>query len=233
MTNAEIEKFEHMADQWWDIKGPSKPLHKLNPTRLSYIKHQIRDHFPKKDMSKLSILDIGCGGGLVCEPLARTGAKVTGIDAGEKAIDVAKAHAKENGLDITYKCETSDAHNGQYDVVLALEIIEHVDAIEAFVQSAASHVKKGGLIIFSTLNRTPKSFAIGIIAAEYLLRWLPRGTHDWNKFVKPSELAEQLEKNGYDIQNISGLIYNPLLDQFSISNRDIEVNYFLSASHKK
>lgn len=227
-TNTEeVNHFETMANQWWDENGPAKPLHKLNPTRLRYIQAQISDHFQKDSLEGLKILDVGCGGGLVCEPLSQLGAKVTGIDAGEQAIETAKAHAAENGLDITYKCETSDNHKGKYDVILALEIIEHLDDIEGFIESLKSLLKKDGIIIFSTLNRTPKSFALGIVAVEYIMRWVPRGTHDWKKFVKPSELATHAKKQGLHVQDITALIYNPLTDQFSLSDTDIMVNYFM------
>jgi 2-polyprenyl-6-hydroxyphenyl methylase/3-demethylubiquinone-9 3-methyltransferase len=165
--------------------------------------------------------------------LATMGANVTGIDAGEKAIEIATEHAFDSGLDITYKCETSTGHSEPYDVVLALEIIEHVDNVDDFVTSVCKLVKPNGLIIFSTLNRTGKSFALGIVAAEYILRWLPRGTHNWKKFVKPSELARHVHANDMHVNDITGLVYNPLLDQFSLSNTDVAVNYFMSATHKK
>lgn len=227
-TNAdEIHHFETMADQWWDVDGPAKPLHKLNPTRIAYIKRQICAHFGTDMIEGKKILDVGCGGGLVCEPLAALGATVTGIDAGEKAIESAKAHAKDSGLNITYKCETSDTHKGKYDVILALEIVEHMDDVEAFIASLTKLLKKDGMLIFSTLNRTPKSFSLGIVAAEYIMRWLPRGTHDWKKFIKPSELAAYAKNNGLQVRDITGLIYNPLTDQFSLSEKDIAVNYFM------
>ncbi len=230
-TNAEeINHFESMADQWWDVNGVSKPLHKLNPTRIHYITRQIHNHFNRNDIKGLSILDVGCGGGLVCEPLAQLGAKVTGIDAGAKAIEVAKDHAELNNLDITYNCTTSDDHKGQYDVVLALEILEHLDDVEGFIASLKPLLKKDGLIIFSTLNRTPKSFALGIVAAEYILRWVPTGTHQWKKFIKPSELAKHIAANDMKVKDITGLIYNPFLDHFSLSKTDIDVNYFMSAT---
>lgn len=227
----ELQNFELMADQWWDENGPSKPLHKLNPTRISYITNQITTHFKKDSVNGLSILDIGCGGGLVCEPLCRLGATVTGIDAGEIAISTAKNHAEDNNLSITYKCETADAHNGQYDVILALEIIEHLDDLSLFVSQVKKLLKPDGIIIFSTLNRTPKSFALGIVAAEYILRWVPRGTHNWKKFIKPSELARVVKNNALQVQDITGLIYNPFTDQFTLSESDIDVNYFMSVTN--
>jgi len=233
INTQELSNFENMAEHWWDKNGPLKPLHKLNPTRISHIEQQIKSHFQCDELSDLTVLDIGCGGGLVCEALAKKNAKVTGIDAGQTAINIAKKHCETNGLDITYKCETSNDHHNQYDIVLALEIIEHVENPDEFVKSVLSHVKPNGLCIFSTLNRTPKSFALGIVAAEYILRWLPRGTHDWKKFLKPSELAKKIENNAFQICDISGLIYNPFLDHFSISKTDIDVNYFISATHKK
>lgn len=234
VNQKELDNFENMANKWWDVNGPSKPLHKLNPTRIAYIKRQICDHFDRdfqgaNALKDLSVLDIGCGGGLVCEPLARLGGQVTGIDAGEKAIAVAKDHAQESNLNITYKCETSDTHNKKYDVVLALEIIEHVDNVEGFIASVLKCVKPNGIVIFSTLNRTPKSFALGIVAAEYLLRWVPRGTHTWGQFIKPSELATQVKSHSFMPIDITGMIYNPLTDQFSLSEKDIAANYFMTA----
>ena len=222
-----------MANEWWDVNGKLKPLHKLNPTRMAYITHQVQSHFDRDDIKGLDILDVGCGGGLVCEPLAEMGAHVTGIDAGETAIRVAQDHAVDNNLKINYINESTDTHKGQYDVVLALEIIEHVDQVDDFVKEVCNFVKPDGLVIFSTLNRTAKSFALGIVAAEYLLRWLPRGTHTWKKFIKPSELARHVKSNAMQVNDITGLIYNPLLDQFSLSNSDIDVNYFMNATHKK
>lgn len=230
----EVGNFEKIADEWWDPKGPLKPLHKLNPTRIAYLKKQICNHFGRDNdafdaLDGLTVLDVGCGGGLVCEPLSRLGGLVTGIDPGANAIDVAQKHAEEYGLDITYKCTTSEDHSGQYDVVLALEIIEHVADIPAFINSLLKLVKPDGIIIFSTLNRTAKSFALGIIAAEYVLRWVPRGTHDWKKFIKPSELARYLRDRGATVTDITGLVYNPLTDGFSLSKTDMDVNYFLCA----
>lgn len=234
----EIGNFESIADHWWDVNGPLKPLHKLNPVRISYLKQRICTHFDRDydgytPFEGLSILDIGCGGGLVSEPMVRLGGTVTGIDAGTKAIETAQAHADDSGLNITYLQQTAENHEGTYDVVLALEIIEHVDDVPLFIEQALKHVKKDGLIIFSTLNKTPKSFALGIVAAEYILRWLPRGTHDWHKFIKPSSLAAHLKNKGFHPDNITGLIYNPLTDQFLLSPKDIAMNYFMTASRKK
>ena len=229
-TNSEeIDDFEGIANEWWDEDGPLKPLHKLNPTRIAYIRERLCAHFKQESINGLKILDVGCGGGLVCEPLARLDAEVTGIDAGKKAINCAINHAVDNNLKITYKCETSENHTGQYDVILALEILEHLDDTSIFIDSLTNLLKKDGIIIFSTINRTPKSFALGIVTAEYVLNWVPRGTHNWRKFIKPSELANAIKDNGLKVDDIKGLIYNPLIDQFSMSNKDIAVNYFMCA----
>ena len=229
----EIEHFSKDAPRWWDESGPFAPLHRLNPVRLDYIKTQICSHFERdhkdfKALKRLSILDIGCGGGLVCEPMARMGAKVTGIDADIVAIETANEHAKQSGLNIDYQNTTAEDVDDTFDIVLALEIVEHVSNIEDFVKACSKLVKPGGLIIFSTLNRTPKSFALGIIAAEYILRWVPRGTHSWRKFVKPSELAKAARHSGLKPGDITGLIYNPLKASFTLSKSDIDVNYLMS-----
>ncbi len=233
VNQAEIQNFSKDSDHWWDEAGPFKPLHLLNPTRLSYFKAQICDHFgldestptPYKD---LKIIDVGCGGGLVCEPMARLGGTVTGIDADANAIKVATTHAKDMGLDITYQCQSSENLNQKYDVVLALEIIEHVDNPDLFVKSVLNLCKPNGLVIFSTLNRTPKSYALGIIAAEHILRWVPQGTHSWKKFVKPSELSRMLRNNGAKPHDICGMIYNPLTKEFKLDKSRVDVNYFMS-----
>lgn len=230
---AEIENFSKDADRWWDENGPFKPLHELNPVRLSYIKRQICTHYDKdekdlKSLKGLSILDVGCGGGLVCEPLARMGAKVTGADADPMAISTAKAHADGAGLKIEYLNKPAEEIKKKFDVVLALEIIEHVQDPEEFVHSISNLCKPGGLVIFSTLNRNPKSFLLGIVAAEYILRWVPRGTHSWQKFVKPSELARMARPAALSPKNITGLIYNPVRSEFVLSNTDLDVNYLMA-----
>ncbi len=233
---AEIQNFSKDSDHWWDVNGPFRPLHRLNPVRLSYIKRQICAHFGKDINSlntyeELDILDVGCGGGLVCEPLARLGANVTGIDADDNAIAVANEHAKESGLEICYQATSSDElvkSGKKYDVVTALEIIEHVDNQELFVKSVIDLCKPNGIVIFSTLNRNPKSFALGIVAAEYILGWVPKGTHNWKKFVKPSELSRMVRNNGGTPQNLCGLAFNPLKNEFHLAPKDLDVNYLLS-----
>jgi 2-polyprenyl-6-hydroxyphenyl methylase/3-demethylubiquinone-9 3-methyltransferase len=238
----EIAHFSADSEHWWAEEGSFSPLHRLNPVRLDYIKTQICGHFTRdindlKAYRGLSILDIGCGGGLVCEPMARLGAAVTGIDADEKAVEVAKNHAATRGLAITYHAgapETAPLLKGGYDVVLALEVIEHVTDPRAFVQTCLAHCKKGGLLIFSTLNRTPAAMILGKIAAEYVLGWVPRGTHDWRKFVRPSELARFLRDGGAIPLETKGIVFNPLRGHFALKP-DVSVNYFLCAAkpHKK
>lgn len=219
----EIETFTALADQWWDETGPMKPLHALNPVRLGIIKGWTGD------LTGKSVLDVGCGGGIVCEPLARMGAKVTGIDAGAENIVAAKAHAAQSGLSITYKASTAEDFKGQFDVVLALEIIEHVDDPALFVQSLVRLTKPGGKIIISTINRNPKAFLLAKVAAEYILRWVPAGTHDFKKFRKPSEIAAWLEPDA-KITDMRGMVFDPLKRAFAESKRDVDVNYFVCAT---
>lgn len=233
----EIQQFDRLASQWWDEKGPFRPLHRLNPMRLAYLKGQIAAHYnlnlsQTKILSGLSVLDIGCGGGLIAEPLTRMGANVTGLDGGAENIEAARLHAAQQNLQIQYHAKLAEQWvetKQQYDVVLALEIIEHVDDPAFFVAQCLELTKPGGLIVFSTLNRTPKSYALGIVAAEYLLRWVPQGTHDWKKFVKPSELAHWLRDAKGCVKDMCGLTYNPVLQKFSLSPHDVSVNYFLTA----
>ncbi len=233
IRKAEIDKFSKDAPRWWDEKGPFAPLHRLNPARMGYIRDQICKHYGLDDISltpfkKLSILDVGCGGGLVCEPLARLGAEVTGIDADPVAIETAQEHAAQSGLTIDYRNGAAENLKTKYDAVLALEIIEHVDNPAEFVRTISKLVKPGGLAIFSTLNRTPKSFALGIVAAEYVFNIVPRGTHSWRRFVKPSELARHMRTAGIEPKNISGLVLSPLSGEFKISGNDTGVNYFIT-----
>lgn len=237
LDRKEIDHFSKDSADWWNPDGPFKPLHRLNPARLSFIRETLVNHFNLDDrkikaLSGLSILDIGCGGGLISEPLARIGANVTGLDADATGIKTAKAHAKAENLEIEYICGAAeDLADGKrkYDVVLALEIIEHTSSPEEFVSLCTKLVKKGGIVIFSTLNRTPKSYALGIVAAEYILRWVPAGTHQWNKFVKPSELADMAENEGLKLLDVKGMMFNPIKNEFSIHPSDVDVNYFLVA----
>ncbi|HEY0901688.1 MAG TPA: bifunctional 2-polyprenyl-6-hydroxyphenol methylase/3-demethylubiquinol 3-O-methyltransferase UbiG [Micavibrio sp.] len=235
---AEISHFAKDSDRWWDENGPFAPLHRLNPVRIKFIRDAVTAHFDRpaavmSPLAGLKILDIGCGGGLVCEPLSRMGADVTGIDADAVAIAAARSHATATELDIDYRVESTDNLKGQYDVVLALEIVEHVASVDKFVEETVGLCKPGGLVVFSTLNRTPKSFALGIVAAEYILRWVPTGTHNWRKFVRPSELAAALRCAGAKPKEIKGLRLNPFKNEFEISVSDIDVNYFMVAEKAK
>jgi 2-polyprenyl-6-hydroxyphenyl methylase/3-demethylubiquinone-9 3-methyltransferase len=233
----EIARFSRHAEDWWNPEGALKPLHKLNPVRLGYIRDTVCGHFKrvigKRDAFKgLAILDIGCGGGLLCEPMARLGAKVTGLDASPDTIKAAKAHAEQAGLKVNYQAVSAEdfARGPQkFDVVTALEIVEHVSDIGSLLRAAATLLKPDGLIILSTVNRTVKSYLLGIVAAEYILRWVPAGTHDWNKFLKPSELAAHLQKAGLNVTDISGMIYDPLNDNFHLRKRQVGVNYLMTA----
>lgn len=236
VNSAEIAQFEALGNSWWDESGPMKPLHVMNPVRMAYIKKAILGHMKPRSATKplagLDILDIGCGGGLAAEPLYRLGAHVTGVDAGAENIRVADTHARQQGLDIRYICSTAEemaSHGKKFDVVTALEIIEHVDHPDVFIKACCQLVKEDGILILSTLNRTPKSFALGIVAAEYILRWLPQGTHNWKKFIRPSEMTKLLEKNNFYPVDISGIVYNPLTRSFSLNKRDLAVNYLMTA----
>lgn len=240
VNSAQIEHFAKDSKEWWNENGPFEPLHKINPARLVFIKKQICDFYGsdiehKGALENLDILDIGCGGGLVCEPLARLGAKVTGLDADPQAIEIAKEHAKEKNLDITYTYDDLHSLKQQFDVVLALEVLEHVDNIHLcmFIEQCTKVLKPGGLIIFSTLNRTVKSFALGIIAAEYILRWVPEGTHSWKNFIKPSELTRFARPCNLEPLHITGITYNILKDEFTLSKNNCDVNFLMSFVLKK
>ncbi len=239
IDDAEIARFEEVAANWWDSDGQFRPLHRMNPTRVAYIRDALCRHFRRTPgdpapFDGLTIADVGCGGGLLCEPMARLGARVTGVDAGEEAVSIARLHARQMGLEIEYRQATAEAlaaEGGTFDAVLALEIVEHVADVDAFLAALAALVRPGGALIMSTLNRTPKSFGLAIVGAEYLLRWVPRGTHDWRKFVRPSELAAGLRRQGITVDEVRGMVFNPLSGGWSLSERDIDVNYLL-AGHK-
>ncbi len=223
----EVEKFSRIAEEWWDKEGKFSPLHKLNPVRTSYIKEVI----DQNKLKELNILDIGCGGGLLSEEMARIGARVTAIDASERNIKIATMHAQESGLNINYLCTSIEdlAESGQqFDMILNMEVIEHVADVSSFMKSACKLLKPGGFIFIATLNRSVKSFAFAIIGAEYVLKWLPQGTHDWKKFLKPSEVANYLAENSVQVKEIKGVSYSLLLNKWDISN-DISVNYMILA----
>ncbi len=244
VDNFEIEQFNLHADSWWDENGSFKPLHKMNPARLTYIKKQICNHFDidfdKKDaLENLNILDIGCGGGLVAEPLAKMGGKITAIDAAARNIEIAETHRDNIGISkkqLSYNLSSAEdllkSSKKRYDVIIALEIVEHVADIDFFVKICAKLLKKDGVVIFSTLNRTAKSFALGIVAAEYILRWLPKETHSWSKFLKPSELAKYVGNNNLLPIDITGMKYMPLSDEFCLDKEDIAINYFMTCTNK-
>jgi 2-polyprenyl-6-hydroxyphenyl methylase / 3-demethylubiquinone-9 3-methyltransferase len=235
VDQAEIAKFAAMAEAWWDPAGKFRPLHRLNPVRLAYIRDQAAARFGRATLGPLPLAglrlaDIGCGGGLLSEPLARLGARVTGIDAAAKNITVARRHADESGLAIDYRTGTAEqlAEAGErFDIVLAMEIVEHVGDVPRFLGTAAALVAPGGMLILSTLNRTAKSFALAIVGAEYLLRWLPRGTHDWRRFLKPSEVAGSIRPHGLALAEAVGVAYSPLSDKWRLSAEDLDVNYMM------
>ena len=230
VNKKEIEKFSKMAAEWWDPEGKFKPLHKFNPIRIKYIKDNIIYSFKLKSkeqpLQKINILDIGCGGGLLSEPMARLGANVTGIDASDKNIKIAKLHAKKNKLNINYFCSSPEKIKikKKFDVILNMEIIEHVEDINFFIKSCSKLLKKNGLMFVATLNKTLKSYVFAIIGAEYVLRWLPIGTHDWEKFVKPEDLKNILNKNNLKIEKIDGMNFDILKDEWNIS-KDTSINY--------
>ena len=233
INKEEIQKFSKLADEWWDVNGKFKPLHMFNPVRIEYITENIKKQFNiKKEKSKfldgIRILDIGCGGGLISEPMARLGATVTGIDASEKNINIANLHSKKSGLKINY-FNTSPENfevTDKFDIILNLEIVEHVDDVNLYVESCFKLLKKNGLMFTATLNRTFTSYVKAIIGAEYLLRWLPIGTHDWNKFIKPEELEKLLSQEKFSTIDLKGLSFNPFTNKWKKSN-DLSVNYII------
>jgi 2-polyprenyl-6-hydroxyphenyl methylase/3-demethylubiquinone-9 3-methyltransferase len=235
INKEEIQKFSRLAEEWWDVNGKFKPLHMFNPIRIEYITENIQKHFKiKKDKANyldgLNILDIGCGGGLISEPLARLGARVTGIDASIKNINVAKLHSKKNGLKINYLNTSPENFNAieKFDVILNLEIVEHVENVHLYIRSCYKLLKKNGLMFTATLNRSFTSYIKAIIGAEYILRWLPIGTHDWNKFIKPEELEKLLSQEKFSTCDVKGLKFNPFLNKWKKSN-DLSVNYIISS----
>ncbi len=231
----DIARFSKIAAEWWSPTGKFKPLHRLNPVRIKYIRDTLcqvfgRDTQDVRPLDGLRLVDIGCGGGLLAEPMARLGADVVGIDAADRNIKTASVHAREVGIAIDYRATSAEAlaaTEERFDVVLAMEIVEHVADVPLFLNSLATLLKPGGVLFMATLNRTAKSFAMAIIGAEYVLRWLPRGTHDWRQFPKPSELANGLRQAGVSVQDVTGVTYNPLFDSFSLNPRDLGVNYML------
>lgn len=232
---AEIARFSKLSDEWWDPKGKMAPLHKINPLRLAWIRDAACKKFERNPRSLgslqgLRILDIGCGAGLLSEPLARLGAQVTGIDPSETNIAAAKVHAERSHTLVDYRATTVEAMNNRqrFDIVLAMEVVEHVTDVGLFLEQCGGLMKPSGMMVVSTLNRTMKSFALGIVAAEYVLRWLPRGTHQWQKFVTPAELAQHLHRSRLEIAEQTGVVYTPFADRWSLS-RDMDVNYMVMA----
>lgn len=237
LDEAEVARFAAMADEWWDPNGKFRPLHELNPTRLTFIRDQVCNHFGRGDRAirpfdGLTIADIGCGGGLLCEPAARLGARVTGLDPAIDSIKAARAHASTQGLDIDYRAERAEnlaATGTVFDVVIAMEVVEHVPDVPAFIKVAASLVKPGGLLLLSTINRTMKSYALAIVGAEFILRWLPVGTHRWDRFVTPDELAAACAQANIRESARKGMVFNPLTGSWHLSE-DTDVNYLMGAS---
>ena len=230
VNKKEIDKFSKMADEWWDPEGKFKPLHKFNPIRIKYIKENIIKSMNIRNklqpLSKIKILDIGCGGGLLSEPMSRLGAEVTGIDASSKNISIAKIHAKKNNLKIKYICTSPEKlkSSKKFDVILNMEIIEHVENVNFFLKSCSKHLRKNGLMFVATLNKTLKSYVFAIIGAEYILRWLPIGTHEWEQFVEPKDLVSSLKKINFSLENLDGVKFDILRDKWKLSN-DKSVNY--------
>ena len=232
INKKEIDKFSKLADEWWDPEGKFKPLHNFNPVRLRYIKDTITKKFGNKSeklpLKDIKILDIGCGGGLLSEPLSRLGATVTGIDASDRNIKIAKMHLEKSKLDIDYYCSSPDKFvaKEKFDVVLNMEIVEHVENVNFFIKESSKFMKKSGIMFIATLNQTLKSYIFAIIGAEYILKWLPIGTHDWNKFIKPETLTKICKKNYLDLKKINGMTFNPIINEWKVSD-DKSVNYIV------
>ena len=241
VDDTEIAKFQAMADEWWDETGKFKPLHMMNPVRLGYATEQIaaefdRDLGAQAPFEGLRILDIGCGGGLLCEPMARLGAEVVGADAAERNIPVARLHAEQVGLEIDYRHTTAEdlASAGEvFDVVLNMEVVEHVASPPAYLKACHDLLKPGGLMVCSTLNRNPKSYLFAIIGAEHVMRWLPKGTHEWSKFITPDELYELLREAGMEPVDKKGFVFNPVKWTWGLSDRDLSVNYVTASVRPK
>ena len=236
INKEEIQKFSSLAEEWWDVKGKFKPLHMFNPIRIEYITQMIRKYFKISDQkinpfNELKILDIGCGGGLISEPMARLGAKVTGIDASEKNIKIAKIHSQESNLKINYLNSSPERldEREEFDIILNLEVIEHVEDVELYIKSCNRLLKKNGLMFTATLNRTITSYIKAIVGAEYILRWLPIGTHDWNKFLRPEELEKKLSIENFKTIEVKGLVFNPLNSKWKKSD-NLSVNYIICSS---
>jgi 2-polyprenyl-6-hydroxyphenyl methylase/3-demethylubiquinone-9 3-methyltransferase len=233
---AEVERFERLASTWWDPEGPMRALHAMNPARLSWIREEALGHFgrdpsERRVLAGHKVLDIGCGGGLICEPLARLGADVTGVDPARENIMIATRHAERSGLSIDYRASTVEdlvEKGDSFDVVLAMEVVEHVADVAAFLRACERVLRPGGLLLMSTLNRTLRSFALAIVGAEYVLQWLPRGTHNWEKFITPEELAAHARRAGLKMRPAKGLLFDPLRWEWRLS-RDTAVNYMLAA----
>ena len=240
VDEAELARFAAIADEWWDPDGKFAPLHRMNPVRLGYVRDRICDRYSRnpretRALDGLSVLDVGCGGGLICEPLARQGADVTGIDPSERTIAVAETHAQRSGLEIAYEAttvETLAAAGRQFDIVLALEVVEHVPNVPQFISAISSLIKPGGVFVGSTINRTPKAYALAIFGAEHVLRWLPKGTHTYSKFVTPAEFRSALAGSCLEVDDTTGMAYNPLMNRWRLS-RDCDVNYLISASQNE
>ena len=235
INKEEIQKFSDLAEEWWDVNGKFKPLHMFNPVRIEYIIENIKKHFKISQnepgfLKGLNILDIGCGGGLISEPMARLGANVTGIDASKKNINIAQIHSKRSGLKINYITASPEnlSNKEKFDIILNLEIVEHVDNVNLYIKSCSQLLKKNGLMFTATLNRSFISYVKAIIGAEYILRWLPIGTHDWNKFIKPEELENFLSQEEFSTKDIKGLKFNPFLKKWKRSN-DLSVNYIITS----
>lgn len=235
----EVERFAALAAQWWNPRGTMKVLHKFNPVRLAYLREQLTSHFDRdpraiRPLEGLRVLDIGCGGGLLSEPLARMGAQVVGIDPAERNVSVARLHAEQSGVGVDYRATTAEAladAGERFDAVLAMEVVEHVADVSLFIRRSAEMVKPGGLMCAATLNRTRRSFALAIVGAEYVLGWLPRGTHDWSKFVTPDELEAAMAAGGLEVIEREGVIFNPLADEWRRSD-DVSVNYMMLAERR-